>query len=309
MTAVTIGPWQTGLTDEQADPVRALFARVRDSDRRGPGAGDLPGPDAAVLPAAMDGDLVGLAWRSGDDPAELVVDPPHRRRGHGRALAERVLPGGGIWAHGTLPAAAALAESLGARPVRSMLQLRRDLAGPFVPELPDGVEIRTFVPGQDDAAFLGVNARAFAWHPEQGRLDHAGLAAQMAERWFDPGGFFLAVWHGDRDGTEGADPGTGAEPAPGTVLGFHWTKVHAADPTPPPGASGPVGEVYVLGVDPASPIRRLGTPLTVAGLRHLALLGLTSVMLYVESDNGPALRLYRRLGFADYAADTVFARD
>ena len=31
-------------------------------------------------------------------------------------------------------------------------------------------------------------------------------------------------------------------------------------------------------------------------------------MLYVESDNAPALTLYRRLGFANYATDTVYAR-
>ena len=78
--------------------------------------------------------------------------------------------------------------------------------------LPARGDVRTFRPGDDDVAFLGVNARAFAWHPEQGRLDQAGLAAEMAQDWFDPAGFFLAV---DADDT---------------VLGFHWTKVHLDRP-------------------------------------------------------------------------------
>ena len=49
-----------------------------------------------------------------------------------------------------------------------------------------------------------MNARAFAWHPEQGRLDRAGLALEMAQHWFDPAGFFLAV-----DETTGCSDTTG----------------------------------------------------------------------------------------------------
>ena len=153
--------------------------------------------------------------------------------------------------------------------------------------LPDGVTVRAFRPGDDDVAFLGVNARAFAWHPEQGRLDQAGLAAEMAQDWFDPAGFFLAV---DADDT---------------VLGFHWTKVHSSDPR----GRGPIGEVYVLGVDPLSPIRGLGTPLTIIGLEHLAQHGLSTVMLYVEGDNDRALTLYRKLGFDVAGTDVVYRRD
>jgi mycothiol synthase len=291
---LTVGPWQVGVTSAQRSALRALLAEVRQADRRGPGPDGGPGADDAVLPAVLDDVLVGVAWRHGDDPAELFVTPARRGRGVGRRLADAALGSGGVWAHGTLPAARAIAEFLGARPVRTLLQLRRDLAGPFVPELPDGVAIRTFEPGRDEQAFLAVNGRAFAWHPEQGRLDAAGFAAEQAEPWFDPAGFFLAV----------------PEIDPGRVLGFHWTKVHADDPTPPADAGpGPVGEVYVLAVDPSSPLRGLGTPLTLAGLAHLAGRGLDTVLLYVESDNDPALRLYRRLGFSDYAADTVFARD
>lgn len=210
----------------------------------------------------------------------------------------------GIWAHGTLPAAKHLAATLGLTPQRELLQLRAPLA-PFRSAsepalftdgaaeqalddaLPDGVVIRTFTPGADDAEFLRVNAAAFAWHPEQGRLSQAGLDGEKTEPWFDADGFFLAVPAGD----------------PARVLGFHWTKVH---PPRPPAEPEALGEIYVLGVDPASPVRHLGGPLTAAGLRHLADKGLRTALLYVEADNERAVRLYRRYGFTDHAADTVF---
>ena len=71
------------------------------------------------------------------------------------------------------------------------------------------------------------------------------------------------------------------------MLGFHWTKQHDARH----------GEVYVVGVAPAAQGRGLGRLLTLAGLHHLAGLGVDEVLLYVESDNAPAVAVYSRLGF------------
>lgn len=284
-----------GLDPADVPAVGALFARLRVVDRRGPsGAGDIDA-DAAVLTVRVDGVPVGLAWWHDSDPADLVVHPDFRGRGIGTALATAILDASGrIWAHANLPAARALARRLNLDSVRELLQLRRSPVGSWPVEMPDGVRLRTFQVGRDEEQFLGVNARAFSWHPEQGRLSRADLDAEEAGDWFDPEGFFLAV-----DGTD-------------TVLGFHQTRVHREDPTPPlgglPGVSGPVGEVYVLGVDPRSPIRGLGGPLTAAGLNHLQAKGLDTVMLYVESDNEPALKLYHRFGFETYQSDVVYAR-
>jgi mycothiol synthase len=169
-----------------------------------------------------------------------------------------------------------VAERAGLVPVRRLLQLRRPLP---LEERTDLVT-RPFRPGEDDRAWLEVNNRAFAWHPEQSGWTEADLAQREAEPWFDPGGFLLHE--------EG-----------GRLAGFCWTKVHAdVDP--------PLGEIYVIAVDPDFVGRGLGRDLTVAGLQHLAEAGLTVGMLYVESDNEPAVRLYEALGFTVHHVDTAF---
>jgi mycothiol synthase len=251
-------------------------------------------PDLRYLSEGPAGGAAAIAVLPARDPAEFAVTPAARRRGIGDRLLRAVLDAGGaVWAHGDLPAARALAARHGLRVTRELVQMRRPAADPMaLPELPAGVRIRAFVPGADDEAFLAVNARAFSWHPEQGRLDQAGLDREMAQDWFDPAGFLLAVDAEDR------------------LLGYHWTKVHPVDPTPADrsAVAGPLGEIYVLGVDPQSPVRGLGTPLSLAGLAHLRSRGPAEVMLYVEGDNVRAMRLYERLGFTRFLTDVVYER-
>jgi mycothiol synthase len=81
------------------------------------------------------------------------------------------------------------------------------------------------------------------------------------------------------------------------MVGFHWTKVHP----------GGLGEVYVLGVEPDLHGSGLGRALTLAGLKHLYDRGLRTALLYVESDNAPALAVYHRLGFTAWSTDTMYA--
>ena len=192
-----------------------------------------------------------------------------------------------LWAHGEHPGAVALARSLGFTRARVLWQMRRSLLAPLAePHLPDGVRLRPFVVGADEPEFLRVNNAAFDWHPEQGGWDLDQVKLREAEPWFDPKGFLLAVDADDR------------------LLGFHWTKVHGD------GAHShePIGEVYVLGVDPSARGMHLGAALTLAGLRHLRDRGLRQVMLYVEADNDAAVRVYRDLGFTRWDTDVAYVR-
>ena len=151
---------------------------------------------------------------------------------------------------------------------------------------------RPFEPGRDEDEWLRVNAAAFAHHPEQGRLTRADLDERTDQDWFDPAGLLLVVPDDD----------------PATVVASHWTKVHPAGELGPE----PVGEVYVVAVDPAHQGRGLGRPVTLLGLRHLATdprhPGLRDVVLYVDGDNPAALAVYRGLGFSTRGTDRMWGR-
>ncbi len=130
-----------------------------------------------------------------------------------------------LWAHGDLPAAARLAAATGFRRARALWQMRRSLREAVdEPQLPPGISLRTFIPGQDEDDWILLNARAFASHPEQGKWTRADLEHREAAPWFDPDGFFLA----ERDGH---------------LAGFHWTKIHEPGAAQPdaggPGAAQP----------------------------------------------------------------------
>jgi mycothiol synthase len=239
--------------------------------------------------------------------AEVVVHPDRRRQGLGHRLVRATLdetPDGRLrlWAHGGHPGAAALARSMGFELSRSLWQMRRSLHAPLPPvSLPAGVAVRTFRAGDDDEAWVRLNAEAFRAHPEQGHWTVDDLHRRMREPWFDPEGFFLAH-RGDH------------------LVGFHWTKVHGGDEHDDHGelmdgphaheghGHDPIGEVYVVGVAPSETGTGLGKALTVTGLRHLRHRGLPSAMLYVDSDNEAAIGLYTRLGFSRWETDLMFSR-
>ncbi len=220
---------------------------------------------------------------------EYVVDPHHRHDdlGIARTLLDAALgivaeAGGGhvhLWVPKPAEGHDRLADAVGLRRGRELLQLRRPLP---VDEHPT-IAVRPFVPGRDEAAWLEVNNRAFRWHPEQGGWDLETLRNREAQPWFDAGGFLLH----ERDGK---------------LAGFCWTKVHAAHEPP-------LGEVYVVAVDPGFQGLGLGRSLVLAGLDHLAAQGLRVAMLYVDADNAGALRLYERLGFTTDHVDRAYVGD
>lgn len=278
------------LDDEAAAGVRSVISAATRAD------GVSPMSEQAILRLSepdpvehfiveRDAVLVGYAQLDPETAsAELVVHPDRRRLGAGRALVAALVaatsrPPLRIWAHGDLAAAAGLAASAGFSRVRSLWQMARPLTEvPAEPHIPSGVVVDTFVPGLDDDEWVRLNARAFADHPEQGRMTVADLQQRMAQPWFDPAGFFVA------------------RRAAGMV-GYHWTKVH----------DDMIGEVYVLGIDPAEQRSGLGRALTLVGLHHLRDAGLDTVMLYVESDNQAAVGLYTSLGFSRTAVDVMYA--
>ncbi|MGY1750684.1 mycothiol synthase [Modestobacter sp. SYSU DS0511] len=300
-----------GLPREAVAEVRALLGAALTADGVRPVSEEAelrlqhggPAGGRDVVARAADGSLVGYARLEAapgeaEAEAELVVAPAARRRGIGTALLAHLETLAGdrplrVWAHGERPGSAELARARGYERARVLLQMRRpltDVDPDPQPALPPGVTVRTFRPGTDEAAWLRVNARAFAAHPEQGRWTAEDVAMREAEPWFDPAGFFLA-WEGDPD--DG-----------GRLLGSHWTKVHPAGEAGPD----PVGEIYVLGIDPDAQGMRLGRALTDLGLAHLRRLGLGTVLLYVEEDNTAAVRLYERSGFVRHAVDVAWRR-
>ena len=210
----------------------------------------------------------------------LVVRPSARSHGTGARLLDQALAGvpeGPLqaWSHAAHPAAERLAASHGFEKVRELWVMRRPTSQPVGEvTVPDDVLVRRFRPG-DEPELLRINAAAFADHPEQGQLSAEDLAERMAEQWYDASGLIVAA--------RGR-----------SLLGFHWTKQHSPE----------LGEVYVVGIDPAAQGTGLGRTLTRVGLRHLADRGAREVLLYVEADNDRAVSLYSQDGFTHAAKDT-----
>jgi mycothiol synthase len=239
------------------------------------------------------GPLIGYAQLSRGHNTwgvEVVIRPDHRQPDHevGTSLLDAALGevrrlGGGhvhLWVPKPTPETDAMAGAAGLVRGRDLFQMRRPL--PIEDDHPP-VSTRPFEPGADESAWLVVNNRAFAAHPEQGDWTLDTLLEREAESWFDPDGFLLH----ERDGRLAASC---------------WTKIHL-DEEPA------LGEIYVISVDPDFQGLGLGRALVVAGLDYLSGRGLKVGMLYVDAANETAVALYRRLGFTVDHVDRAYTGD
>jgi len=223
---------------------------------------------------------------------ELVVHPEHRKSGYGKDLLKKAQEICGdqmrLWAHGDLSAAKKLAEENGFERIRTVIQMRKELADVHTHQ--HNFDIRTFLPGIDNSEWLALNNQAFKDHPEQGNWSAKDLETRLNEAWFDPNGFFVAI-------------------EDGKMIGFTWTKIHGGhshkhDDDSEQHDHDPIGEIYITAVSKAGV--GLGKVLTETALAYLKRNGLTSAMLYVDSDNQRALNLYKSLGLVESAQDVMY---
>ena len=224
-----------------------------------------------------EGNRVGAALDS-KGAAEFVIDPDARGRGHGARMLDMLThPSRGgagtaklFWAHGDHPAARALAAHHRLESIRTLLHLRLE-------PIPVGSRGAAVTFTADDAdAWVELNGRVFAAHPEQGAVTRADLDTTMGEPWFDADDFLLI-----KDGLE--------------LIGYAWLKVVDGE-----------GEFYAVGVAPERQGTGLGRALMAAGFARLAERGMHSTHLYVEGDNEAALGLYRSMGFAEASVDRQY---
>lgn len=214
--------------------------------------------------------------------AEFVVDPEHRGHGYGSRMLDMLThPSRGghgtaklFWAHGDSAAAKVMMAHHKLEPIREVLHLRG--AVPATATIGDGISTATEA---DIDEVLAINARAFANHPEQGRLTREGFDVIRAESWFSLDNV-LVLRTGDGDAS---------------MAGFVWLKVVDGD-----------GEFYVVGVDPDRQRAGEGRRLMNAGFARLATQAIHSSHLYVDESNISALALYTSLGFERVGSDVQY---
>lgn len=155
--------------------------------------------------------------------------------------------------------------------MRTILKLHLSIPADL-PEPNTSTEVTTFKPIDADE-WLALNNEIFIVHPDQGDWVMQDLTNRIDESWFDADGFFLA-----RDN--------------GKLIGFCWTKIHNDRVN-----EGAIGEIYVIGVNPAAHSTGLGKALMLTALHYFQSKEIKESMLYVDADNHSALILYKKLGF------------
>ena len=244
-----------GLLMSPTSPVSSDLEVVADVRRRCVAAGEHdPLDEAASRPLkhhGLDGarPLAGRRRRVRPRP-RLRGRPRGRARGPrrraGPRLAEAALAGDGAvtaWSHGDHPAAARLAAAYGLERVRELWVMRRPASA---------ASARGRGAGRCRGPVVPTGGR------RRGRAgQRGGVRAPPRAGRDGPGGARASGWRRTGSTRPACSSPTRAT---GFCSGFHWTKRHSPE----------LGEVYVVGIDPAAQGRGLGRVLTAAGLAHLA---------------------------------------
>jgi mycothiol synthase len=226
---------------------------------------------------------------------ELVVDPDHRSSGIGKQLLSKAVEICGqnlrLWVHGeNEAAAAALANSFKFEKIRTVLQMQKQLTDiEKLPDIDPKIIIRSFLPSLESNDWLILNNKVFKDHPEQSDWQLSDLNHRLGEEWFDEKGFFIASFNNQ-------------------MIGSTWTKIHGALTHDHGGSHDhpAIGEIYITAVDPDYAGSGLGRALTITALNYLKYQGLEEAILYVDSTNSKALRLYTSLKFKVIKKDYLY---
>ena len=251
-------------------------------------------PDAAffmknfpVDPSLVGGAFVGdqLVGYISPEFKVVVVRPPERRRGIGRALVDLAFEmerdrGRPDVLLGVLPGddeAKSFVRALGFRYHSTVwdLDLPRDHVVP-PPVWPAGLVARPFERDRDPAAFVTLLNAAFADHPTPFHLDATTVAAIL-----------------DDPDIRDEDTELLEDVATGELVGFWSSDVRRVD-----GVVQPHSEIWSIGVRPDRQGQGIGRQLLRSGVSHLRGIGVLDVSLAVNGRNEGALGLYESEGFA-----------
>ena len=273
----------TGISDADADEERSHFrARL-----------ELPGADPLdnVFIAEQSGEFIGGAIAA-VEPAidravgEFGVIESARGQGIGRLLLarlERRAREAGVAVHQvnvhhTNSRLRSFMDAAGYKQIRIFNELKYRpapayLEGDYRP-LPEGVTLRPFVSGSDEAALAIVQNAAF-----EGSFGFAPNTPEQIAGYVEmrgaPGDILIA------------------EDSSGGVIGYIWTSVTESNED----SGETTGMIEMTGVLPSQRGRGVGSAVIAAGLRHLRERGAGVIDLEVDGENLSARRIYKDQGF------------
>ncbi len=241
---------------------------------------DFPQPETLLLSDGTDSATLALARNGWKVELDVPGGKDENKKRLLEAAAQAIAIGEGgrleFWIENVQDDCDQVPLAAGYTPYRDLWRLSRPL-----PAKESQLVTRSFA-SDDLPEIVAINNRAFSWHPERSDQTIEDFENNMKEPWFDSNG--LRVWESD-----------------GVIQGFCWTKIHY-DLLPLQ------GEIYVIAVDPEFQGKGSGTELVLAGLNWIHGNDINQAMLYVESDNHSANRVYSALGFNHEMTNRAYER-